>query len=461
MNLAVSNLRRIFPVFVAIGFLGCGSSSNNSPGDPSVGGTQAEPGTGGQTAGQATLASGGNSAVATGGVPATESSTGGSLQTGGTATGGSAPSLETGGNSAGGSETGGQATGGRSTNVSTATGGRSTGGGETGGRSTGGNAAGGMATGGGATGGASSTAGAGTGPTFPPKFVGNITTSGGHTDVGSLKYATYWNQVTPQNEGKWGSVSSAKGQYNWSSLDTLHNYTKANNMVFKQHVFVWGSQQPTFSITEADVKDWMTQFCTRYPDVAVIDVVNEPPPHTTPSYANAIGGGTNGDWAWITNAFKWARAACPKAILVFNDFNNLEWDQDNAHFIDIVNTIKKNGAPLDAIGCQAHDLDHTNSSGALDVDLAGVTKRLNNLIAAHPNIYITEMDISTKDDAAQLAMYKQYFPLFWGSANVKGITIWGWVVGQTWSLAPDSGLITSSGTKRPAFTWLLQQIGKG
>jgi endo-1,4-beta-xylanase len=278
--------------------------------------------------------------------------------------------------------------------------------------------------------------------------------------VGSLKFATYWNQVSPQNEGKWGSVSSAKGQYNWGSLDTMYKYAQTNNMVFKEHTFIWGAQQPSYDITEADVKDWMTQFCKRYPDVAVIDVVNEPPPHTTPRYANAIGGGTNGDWAWIANAFKWAREACPKAVLVFNDFNNLEWDKDSAHYIDMVKAIQKLGAPIDAIGCQAHDLDHMGSGGTVDVTFEGVKTRLANLIAAVPNIYITEMDISTKDDALQLSLYQQHFQLFWDNPNVKGITIWGWVVGQTWSMAPDSGLITSSGTKRPAFTWLLQTIGK-
>ena len=439
----MSQVCKFTSIAVVLGILGCGSSEGSSPGLQGLGGSDG--------------ASGGNAST-TGGSAATEASTGGS----GVAVGGAATSTggsnATGGNSQVVAATGGQATGGNATGGSTADG---VGGNATGGKT---NATGGQtsATGGksSATGGTAAAGASAGGGASLKKFVGNITSSNGRTDSGTLKYKDYWNQVTPQNEGKWGSVSNAKGQYNWSSLDTLYNYTKTNNVIFKQHVFVWGSQQPTYSITETDVKDWMTQFCKRYPDVAIIDVVNEPPPHTTPSYASAIGGGTNGDWAWITNSFKWAREACPNAVLVFNDYNNLEWDTDNKHFIDIVNTIKKNGAPLDAIGCQAHDLDHTNSSGAFDVDVAGVTKRLNALIAAHPNIYITELDLSTKDDAAQLKLYKDYFPLFWNSENVKGITIWGWVVGQTWSMAPDSGLITSSGTKRPAFTWLLQQIGR-
>ena len=44
------------------------------------------------------------------------------------------------------------------------------------------------------------------------------------------------------------------------------------------------------------------------------------------------------------------------------------------------------------------------------------------------------------------------FTMFWNDANVKGITIWGYIVGSTW--VTNSGLMTSSGTMRPAMTWL-------
>ena len=45
-----------------------------------------------------------------------------------------------------------------------------------------------------------------------------------------------------------------------------------------------------------------------------------------------------------------------------------------------------------------------------------------------PNIYVTELDLSTKDDALQLKLRQTYWPLFWERSNVKGITIWDWVV---------------------------------
>lgn len=289
-----------------------------------------------------------------------------------------------------------------------------------------------------------------------PQFVGNITTGFMNgMDQGTRKFSTYWDQVTPENAGKWGSVQSNAGAaFNWTALDAIYDYAEKNKILFKQHTFVWGSQQPGGTINPEAVQKWMTEFCTRYPNTKLIDVVNEPPPHTTPSYANNIGGGTNGDWKWVANAFTWARSACPNAILILNDFNNIEWSNDNAHFIDIVKKIQAQNAPIDAIGAQSHDLDNGQ------VSLATVTKLLGNLNSQTGlPVYITEMDIDTTDDAKQLSLYKQYFPLFMSTNYVKGITIWGWIYGQTWSSAPNSGLI-KSGTPRPAMTYLMDQLGR-
>ncbi|HYP76996.1 MAG TPA: endo-1,4-beta-xylanase [Polyangiaceae bacterium] len=289
-----------------------------------------------------------------------------------------------------------------------------------------------------------------------PQFVGNITTGFSNgMDQGTRKFASYWDQVTPENAGKWGSVQSSAGAaFNWTALDAIYDYAEKNQILFKQHTFIWGSQQPSGTIDQAAVQKWMTEFCKRYPNTKLIDVVNEPPPHTTPAYAANIGGGTDGDWQWIANAFTWARAACPNAILILNDYNNIEWPNDSSHFIDIVKKVQALGAPIDAIGAQAHDLDHSG------VSLATVTKLLGSLNSQTGlPVYITEMDIDTTDDARQLSLYQQYFPLFTSTSYVKGITIWGWIYGQTWSSAPNSGLI-KSGTPRPAMTYLMDQLGR-
>jgi endo-1,4-beta-xylanase len=68
-------------------------------------------------------------------------------------------------------------------------------------------------------------------------------------------------------------------------------------------------------------------------------------------------------------------------------------------------------------------------------------------------VYITEFDIDIADDEQQRRVMESQFTMFWRSPHVKGITLWGYVVGSTW--VPNSGLMSSAGAPRPALTWLL------
>jgi len=282
------------------------------------------------------------------------------------------------------------------------------------------------------------------------KFVGNITT-GNSIDTGGMKFSKYWDQITPENSGKWGSVqSSASGAFNWSALDAVYAYTETNHIIFKQHNFVWGSQQPSGTPTLAQVENWIKSFCQRYPNTRLIDVVNEPPPHTTPNYTANLGAGETGTYGWITKAFKLSRQYCPGAILILNDYNNIEYADQENHFIDIVKQIKAGGAPIDAVGAQAHAL-RTMSASQLQKNLDTMSS------GTGLPIYITEYDIGEANDATQLATYKAQIPIFRNTAAVKGITIWGWINGRTW--VANTGLVNGT-TPRSAMTWLMGELGR-
>src|SRR4051812_8348810 len=241
-------------------------------------------------------------------------------------------STGSGGTAQGESGAGGGATGGFANSTTTGGGAIAAGGTMSGGSGQGGSADSGGSAGVSSTGGA-----AGSGGSGAPlgKFVGNITTNG-NVRTGFVKY---WNQITPENEGKWGSVERSQGSRNWTALDKIYKYAQDNNIPYKHHNFVWGSQQPGWlsglsaSDQQTAVTDWISAVCERYPNTKLIDVVNEPPPHTTPPYKNAIGGDGASGYDWIVNVFKWARAACPNAVLILNDYNNIEYGADNSHTI--------------------------------------------------------------------------------------------------------------------------------
>jgi endo-1,4-beta-xylanase len=301
--------------------------------------------------------------------------------------------------------------------------------------------------------GAAGTTGNGGSPLPIAKFVGNIDTRG---QVRS-DFTMYWDQISPENSGKWGSVEGTRDQMNWAGLDRVYNYAKQNNLPFKQHTFVWGSQQPNWigGLSQADqraeVEEWIRLFCERYPDTRLIDVVNEPPPHTTPSYTAALGGAGASGYDWIVQAFKWARQYCPRAILILNDYNNIEYAADNNRMIDIVTKIKAAGAPIDAVGAQAH--------GTASMSTSTVQMYLDKLASSTGlPVYISEFDINIADDNQQKTVMQNHFTMFWNNPNVKGITLWGYIVGQTW--VANSGLVTTSGTSRPAMTWLMDFLGR-
>jgi endo-1,4-beta-xylanase len=305
--------------------------------------------------------------------------------------------------------------------------------------------------GGSASGGRSSGSG---GSRSVEKFVGNITTYD-QVDPNGLTFSDYWDQITPENAGKWGSVENfVGGGRNWGTLDAIYAYTESKGIVFKQHAFVWGSQQPNGNPGSEDVRSWIQDFCERYPNTKLIDVVNEPPPHTEPNYTAALGGGTNGDWAWITQSFEWAREYCPGAILILNDYNNIEWENETDHFIDITKTVLANGGPIDAVGAQSHDLDH---------EMITADKVIRLLEKVHNQtglpVYITEYDISDSNDQNQLALYEQHIPYFLETEWIHGVTIWGWIYGATWDRAPNSGLV-NNGRSRPAMTYLMDLLDR-
>lgn len=284
------------------------------------------------------------------------------------------------------------------------------------------------------------------------KFVGNITTNG---QVRS-DFIRYWRQITPENEGKWGSVEAQRNVMNWSGMDRIRDYARQNGIPYKGHTLVWGAQQPGWianlpaSEQRREVEEWIRLFCQRYPDVAIIDVVNEPPPHTTPSYMNALGGAGASGYDWIVQAFRWARQYCPNAILLLNDYNNIEYDYANRNTIDIVNRIRAAGAPIDGIGAQAH--------AAYSFPTSTVKTYLDRLAATGLPVYITEYDINVADDWQQRSIVESQFTMFYNHPAVRGITLWGYVSGSTW--LPHTGLMSSSGQMRPAMTWLMNYLGR-
>lgn len=285
--------------------------------------------------------------------------------------------------------------------------------------------------------------------TNPDKFLGNITTRGS-VNTSGIEYSSLWNQITCENETKWQSVEgSARGRFNWN--DAAYNYAKSHNFPFKFHTLVWGSQYPTWmdNLSTAEqykaIVEWFDETKKHYPDLAIIDVVNEAiAGHAPAPFKNALGGDGQTGYDWIIKAFEMAYERWPNAILVYNDYNTFQWQK--SQFIDLVKTLRDAGAPIDAYGCQSHDLTDMSFT-----DFKNAMEEIQNALKIP--MYSTEYDIGTEDDAKQKKQYADQIKYMWERDYCAGITIWGFIYGATWTTDGNSGII-KNGVDRPAMTWL-------
>ncbi|HEU4779702.1 MAG TPA: endo-1,4-beta-xylanase [Steroidobacteraceae bacterium] len=284
----------------------------------------------------------------------------------------------------------------------------------------------------------------------------------------SLNFANYWNQVTPENGGKWGSVEGTRDVMNWAQADAAYALAKANGFPFKWHTFIWGNQQPAWieSLPPAEqleeIREWYAAVAERFPDIDQIEVVNEPlhdPPRgaTNGNYIEALGGNGVTGWDWIITAFTLAREYFPEAELILNDYSITNDGNATTNYINIINLLKERGL-IDAIGDQAHAFSTTEPA-----PMNNHRNNLNRLAATGLPIYITELDIDgvlagVVNDPVQVANFQRIFPVFWEHPAVKGVTIWGYVRGFHWRNAQGDWLLYPNGGERPALQWLIRYV---
>ena len=298
------------------------------------------------------------------------------------------------------------------------------------------------------------------------KFLGNVKNVNGDND-----FANYWTQLTPGNEGKWGSVAVSQDttQWNWSGLDALYNYAQNHHLIFKDHNLIWGQQQPSWissldSVTQYKyIETWIRMVGQRYPNIDMIDVVNEPlPGHNPPdgtngnaNYEKALGGTGATGWDWVVNAFKLARKYLPNAKLLINDFNIINNNSATTTYLQLIN-ILKDSSLIDGIGVQAHRFSLEST------DTAVISNNLRRLGATGLPVYVSELDLGnvgdtgTPNDNTQLQLYQKIFPVLWKSPAVKGVTLWGYKEGEMWQTT--CYLVQADNKWRPAMTWLAQYV---
>jgi GH35 family endo-1,4-beta-xylanase len=329
------------------------------------------------------------------------------------------------------------------------------------------------------------------------KFLGSIHSPGQKANLNK-----YFNQVTPENAGKWSEVEITDGVYDWSKIEEAREYAKVNGFPFRYHVMVWGSQQPLWlkPMTDAQkvvkIKAWFQAVANHFDGssnarakLEYLEVVNEPfndPPNNlnNPLSNNTTDGGS-GDYVnalksmntelgtpagandWIINCFKLARKYFPcETKLMLNEYNaenNYLNVTDN--YETLINQLKALKL-IDVVGLQAHAFS-TSKRYATSMTFAAHTaflkSKLDQIASTGLPIMVTELDIdgdtdsnyvATNDVAVRNAFqkkeYERIFGMYWNHPSVIGITLWGYLTAH-WRATEQAFLVDDcTGNEKPA-----------
>jgi len=295
--------------------------------------------------------------------------------------------------------------------------------------------------------------------------------------------------VTPGNEMKWQVVEPTRGTYDWSAADRLVTFAQQHGQLVRGHTLMWHNQLPGWlttgvsdgTISNAQLRDLLHKHIT---DEATHfrgkiwqwDVANEFFTDSNPSMINPndfwvshLGAGI------LADAFRWAHAADPHALLVYNDYNIAGEDGSNAKSNAVyawVQQMLAQGVPVQAIG----DQGHLDTQYGFPTQMAQDLQRYADLDL---KVAVTEADVRTFVDAptpqvptdhlatfAQPYEYEQMLKACLAVTACISFTVWGFGDANSWI----PGFFTGEGyaciydvnlNPKPAYADMLQDLRLG
>jgi endo-1,4-beta-xylanase len=267
--------------------------------------------------------------------------------------------------------------------------------------------------------------------------------------------ADQFSTVTPENEMKWQVVEPTQGTYDWSGADRLVSFAEQHGQLVRGHTLLWHNQLPTWLTTGVSngtisndqlrdllhkhITDEVTHFKGK---IWQWDVANEFFTDSNPSMLNP-----NDFWVShlgtgvVADAFRWAHAADPHALLFYNDYNIAGEDGSNAKADAVYAWVQQElaaGVPINGIG----DQGHLDTQFGYPYNLQQNLQRYANLGL---KVAITEADVRTfvtdatsqvpTDHLAEFAQPYEFEQMLKACLGVRAcisFTVWGFGDADSW-----------------------------
>ncbi len=264
--------------------------------------------------------------------------------------------------------------------------------------------------------------------------------------------------MVPENELKWYVLRKSPTEFDFRRADILMDFARQSGLAVRGHTLLWNNAQwfPPWiarsydfgrkSALEAErlLRDHITTVCTRYGRrIFAWDVVNETIDHDTGEMRDTVFSRYLGPEV-IDIAFHAARAATPRAQLVYNDY--MSWGSGNAKHragvLRLLERLKKNGVPVDALGVQSHIGPGATEAGPSFSarEQAEWRRFLDEAVRMGLDIVITEFDVGdqtmpadiTVRDREVAALARDYFDLMLSYPQTRYVMAWGLVDRYSW-----------------------------
>jgi endo-1,4-beta-xylanase len=281
--------------------------------------------------------------------------------------------------------------------------------------------------------------------------------------------ATEFNSVTTGNTLKWDWVEPSQGNFNWSAGDTFVQFAADNNQKVRGHTLVWHSQVPGWvsgysgTALRTLLQNHITTEVSRYAGkIYAWDVVNEAFEENG-TRRQSMWQTQLGD-SYIADAFRWARAADPKAKLYINDYNVEGVNAKSDALYNLVKSLKSQGVPIDGVGLQAHFI--------LGQVPSTLQQNIARFAALGVDVAITELDIrmdmpsTTAKLAQQATDYSNTVKACLAVSRCVGITVWSFTDKYSWipTFFPGQGAALpwdANYNHKPAYDAIAAALGGG
>ena len=264
-----------------------------------------------------------------------------------------------------------------------------------------------------------------------------------------------YNLLEPENAMKWSATHPAQNTYNFEPGDALVAFAQAHQMQIRGHNLCWQAYNPAWVTTLAAtatpatmagiLQDHINTVVTHYKgQVFAWDVVNEAVSDSQTGtgtllkdsiWFNQPGIGTSGT-GYVEQAFRWAHAADPAALLFYNDYNI---EAPGRKFDAVYNMVKdfvERGVPIHGVGIQMH----ISTSGY--PDSTGLAQNIQQLAALGLQVHITELDVklmvdssgaaSAADLEAQAQTYQRILTVCLQNPGCTAFQTWGFTDRYSW-----------------------------